>query len=63
MKKSILPVVAAVFMGAALVSAAPRAPKPAAAPAAKKDPAAEINTPRPDARVVEFEAREGAATR
>ena len=59
MKKSILPVVAAVFMGAALVSAAPRAPKPAAAPAAKKDPAAEINTPRPDARVVEFEAREG----
>jgi Tol biopolymer transport system component/imidazolonepropionase-like amidohydrolase len=31
----------------------------AAAPAAKKDPAADINAPRPDARIVEFEAREG----
>jgi Tol biopolymer transport system component/imidazolonepropionase-like amidohydrolase len=56
-KKSILPV--AVLVGAGLLSAAPRAPKPAASPAAKKDPAADINAPRPDARVVEFEAREG----
>jgi Tol biopolymer transport system component len=57
LKKSILPVV--VLLGAGLVSAAPRAAKPASSPAAKKDPAADINTPRPDARVVEFEAREG----
>ena len=56
MTRSILPVV--VLVGAGLVSAAPRAAKPAASPA-KKDPAADINAPRPDARVVEFEAREG----
>jgi len=57
LKKSILPVV--VLVGAGLAPAAPRAAKPAASTAAKKDPAADINAPRPDARVVEFEAREG----
>lgn len=56
MKKSVVPV--AVLAGA-LASASPAAPRPAASPAAKKDPAAEINTPRPDARVVEFETHEG----
>ncbi|HEY2946574.1 MAG TPA: hypothetical protein VGN09_29340, partial [Vicinamibacteria bacterium] len=56
MRKSIFPIVA--LVGAGLVSAAPRAAKPAS-PAPQKDPAADINAPRSDARAVEFEAREG----